>query len=94
MSAEMMNAMFGAVADDPHYAEMMDALSADPAGDGFLSDTPEAESPPEAEISPLGMTDTRLMMLAQGYHPVPVLKHDAKAKSPGKRPTMPKWGVR
>jgi hypothetical protein len=37
------------------------------------------------------MTALRMAMHAAGYHPVPVLRHDAKDKSAGKRPTLPKW---
>ncbi len=37
------------------------------------------------------ITDLRLRLHAAGYHPVPVLRHDANDKAAGKRPTMRGW---
>ena len=37
------------------------------------------------------ITDLRLSLYAAGYHPVPVLRHDAPDKAAGKRPTMRAW---
>jgi putative DNA primase/helicase len=41
----------------------------------------------------LDLTSLRVKMWMQGYRPVPVLRHDAKDKSAGKRPTMPQWEI-
>jgi hypothetical protein len=40
------------------------------------------------------ITEIRVALREAGYPPVPVLKHDAKDKAAGKRPTMPQWETR
>lgn len=42
-------------------------------------------------MSHTDVTGLRLSMLASGYRPVPVLRHDASDKGAGKRPTMDGW---
>src|SRR4051812_7902796 len=44
-----------------------------------------------ASYANLDVTTIRLGMLAHGYRPVPVLRHDARDKAAGKRPTLPRW---
>jgi hypothetical protein len=42
---------------------------------------------------PTDLTGLRLALLAQGYRPVPVLRHDALGKAAGKRPTLAMWQI-
>jgi AAA domain/Bifunctional DNA primase/polymerase, N-terminal len=57
----------------------------------FPEEPPDVVAAPALIARPRDLSDLRLKLRTNGYHPVPLIGAHIKTKSAGKRPSMPAW---